>query len=268
MARLAWAFLRRDFLLEISYLAAFAMGMVGIAFAVPIMYYVSQLFKGVEPTSLGPYGGGYFPFLLLGIAFQDYVTFSQSAFNKSIREHQLMGTLEIVVLSPTPLPLILLCSSLWGYVSTSLRFWIFLLLGATFGLDLSKINLLSFVLVTVLAVASFSALGILTASLVVIIKRGGEALIFLLCGATVALSGVLYPVSILPSWLQTVSKVLPFTHGLAGMRKAILLGASPGALLPELSALVGFAAVLFPLGLWAFALAIRRTKVTGTLAQY
>ena len=265
--RLAWAFIRRDFLLKISYRGALVIELVGIAFFVPVLFYVTQVFGGAESASLKPYGGVYFPFLLLGIAFQDYTTISLSSFNTSIREHQMMGTLEIVMLSPTPVSVILLYSSLWGYVFTSLRFMVYLLTGLFFGLDLSHANILSFLLSMSLAILSFAALGILTASLTLTIKRG-EIATTILTGATVVLSDVLYQISVLQAPLQTVAQFFPFTHALAGIRKAILLGASPMELLPELTALMLFALILFPLGLWTFTVATQRAKVSGTLGQY
>lgn len=135
----------------------------------------AEVFVGQAAPALEPYGGKYFPFLLLGIACQDYLTFSQSAFNTSIREHQLMGTLEIIMPSPTPVPLMLLCSSLWGYVFTSVRFVVYLLM-----------------LATGLSIASLSALGILTAGLTLLIKRG-ETVTLLLTGATIVLGGYSTP---------------------------------------------------------------------------
>lgn len=267
MVRLAWAFVRRDCLLAVSYQSAFVMQVLWIVLTVPVLFYFSQMLAGTTALSLEPYGGQYFPFLLIGAACQDYLTFSQSTFHTSIREHQLMGTLEIVLLSPTPVPLILVCSSLWGYIFTSIRFALYLLLGLAFGLDLSHANLLSFLLVTSFSVVSLAALGLLTAALTLIIKRS-EAITMLMTAATVALGGVMYPVSVLPLPLQWVAQLLPFTYALSGMRTALLTGAGPEVLLPELSALLVLAALLFPLGLWAFTLALRNTKVTGTLGQY
>ena len=39
-------------------------------------------------------------------------------------------------------------------------------------------------------------------------------------------SGVYYPVSVLPGWLQAVAKISPATYALRGLRHAILNGAS------------------------------------------
>ncbi len=270
MGRVAWAFVKRDFLLELSYRTAFILKLLFIFSAVPVIYFISQVFTEAQTDALGEFGrgAGYFGFLLIGIAFQDYVTYSQSAFNSNIREHQVMGTLEIVMLSPTPVVLIPIFSSLWGYISTSFRFLAFLGFGIIFGLDISRIDILALVLTVFLSIMSMSAIAMLSASLVILIKRGGEMITVLLTGATVLFSGVVYPVAVLPPWMQTLSELLPYTHALEAMRKTILLGAGVGDIAPELKILILFAGALFPLGIYAFHLAVRRARVLGSLGQY
>ena len=268
LLQLMWSFVRRDAVIAMSYRAAFLMPLISILIAVPVFHFVAQVFVGADAQVLGAYSkGGYFAFLLLGMAFQDYVTLSMSSFLSGIREHQLMGTMEIVMLSPTPVPLILLFSSSWGYLFTSLRFALYVLLGLAFGLDLSDAIMLSFMLLALTAIVSFAALGILGAAATLIIKQGAGITAFL-TAATLALGGVAYPISVLPDWLQTVALLLPFTHALSGVRKALLLGAAPADLGMELLVLAVFGLVLFPTALWAFQLALRRVKATGTLGQY
>lgn len=266
--RLMWSFVRRDAVIAMSYRTAFLAPLLYVFIVVPVIHFLGQVFAGADAQVLGAYStGGYFAFFLLGMAFQDYVTLSMSSFLSGIREHQLMGTMEIVMLSPTPVPLILLFSSIWGYLFMSLRFGLYLLLGLAFGLDLSGANMLSFILLALTAIVSFAALGILGAAATLIIKQGASITAFL-TAATLALGGVAYPLSVLPEWLQTVALLLPFTHALSGVRKALLLGAPPADLGMELLVLAIFGLALFPVALLAFQLALRRVKVTGTLGQY
>lgn len=267
LLRLMWSFVRRDAMIAMSYRTAFLMPVVSIFIAVPVFHFIASIFAGGDVPALGAYKGSIFAFLLLGIAVQDYVTLSISSFLSGIREHQLMGTMEIVMLSPTPVPLILLFSSIWGYLFTSLRFALYIVLGFAFGLDLSRANMLSFLLLAPTAIVSFAAIGILGAAATLIIKQGAS-ITALLTAATLALGGVAYPISVLPGWLQKVSLMLPFTHALSGVRKALMLGATPADLSLELLVLGAFGLVLFPISLWVFQLALRRVKATGTLGQY
>jgi ABC-2 type transport system permease protein len=261
------SFLRRDALIAASYRVALVAPLASVLFAVPILYFLARVFEGSDAQALGLYRGQFFAFILLGMAFQDYVTLSMSNFLSGVRDHQLMGTMEIVMLSPTPVTQILLFSSLWGYLFTSIRFACYVGLGIAFGLDLSAANLGAFAVLTVVAIISFAALGILGAAATLIIKQGAVITGFL-TAATVALGGVAYPISVLPEWLQVLAMVLPFTHALEGVRKTLLAGAGIGDIVAELAILAAFGAVLFPAGLWAFQLALRHAKSRGTLGQY
>ena len=79
---------------------------------------------------------------------------------------------------------------------------------------------------------------------------------------------VLFPISVLPEWLRTISYLLPITYSLSGMRHALLQGYSLSALAPEITALMVFSVVLVPLGLLSFKYAVKRAKVDGSLVQY
>jgi ABC-2 type transport system permease protein len=78
----------------------------------------------------------------------------------------------------------------------------------------------------------------------------------------------MYPISVLPVWLQYVARLTPVTYSLEGMRAAILGHASLRELLPSIGALLLFAAVLLPVTFAVFSWALRRTKITGTLTHF
>src|ERR687888_664200 len=65
-------------------------------------------------------------------------------------------------------------------------------------------------------------------------------------------SGVYYPVSVLPGWMQAIAKISPATYALRGCRRAILDGAGITALGAELWPLAVIGVVSVPLGLWVF----------------
>jgi ABC-type multidrug transport system permease subunit len=60
------------------------------------------------------------------------------------------------------------------------------------------------------------------------------------------LGGVLYPITVLPIWLQIFSYLLPITYSLRGMRHALLQGYSLAALSLDILALAMFSVVLLP----------------------
>jgi ABC-2 type transport system permease protein len=65
-----------------------------------------------------------------------------------------------------------------------------------------------------------------------------------------------------------MGQALPLTHALQALRGALLAGASPAALRGPLTALAVFAAVLIPAGVGAFAYALRRARIDGSLSHY
>jgi ABC-2 type transport system permease protein len=262
------AFLRRDFSQEVSYRLSFIMQLGGIIFSVAIFYFMSELFGAAVAPQLQEYGGDYFSFVLIGLAFTGFLGLSLSSFAQSIREGQIMGTLEIMLLSPTRLSAILLSSSLWAYVMTTVRVIIYLLIGAfIFGASLGNANVPAAILVMLLSIASFSGIGIISAAVVLVIKKG-DPVTWLLGSASSLLAGVYYPTAVLPNWLEPLSRVLPLTYALDAMRLAMLQGHSIYALRSDIFALLGFTIILTPISFLVFKKALKRAKKEGSLIQY
>ena len=264
----AIAFLRRDLSQALSYRLSFLMQLGGIIFSVAIFYFLSLLFGTAVSPQLEVYGGDYFSFVLIGLAFSGFLGLSLSNFAASIREGQMMGTLEIMLLSPTRLSAILLSSSLWAYLLTTLRVVVYLLVGSlVFGAGLGHANIISALLVMLLSIASFSGIGIMSAALVLMIKKG-DPVAWLLGGASSLLAGVYYPISVLPDWLEPLSHILPLTYALDAMRLAVLQGYSLYELRFDILILLGFTVILTPLAFLIFRRALKRAKMEGSLIQY
>ncbi len=78
---------------------------------------------------------------------------------------------------------------------------------------------------------------------------------------------MLFPVTILPDWLQVVARLNPVTYALDAIRAALLDGASVLAIWRPLLVLVLSAIILLPLSMATFAWSLRRTKINGTLTH-
>ncbi|MDP3880052.1 MAG: ABC transporter permease [Dehalococcoidales bacterium] len=264
----AQAFLKRDFFNAISYRADFAMQFVGILFSVATFYFLSQLFGDAVEPQLEAYGGDYFAFVLIGLAFSGFMGLSLSSFASSIREGQVMGTLEIMLASPTRLSVVLLSSSLWSSIMVIFRVMVFLLVGALiFKAGLAKANILSALVMLILSITSFSSIGILSAAFVLILKKG-DPVTRIFGGVSSLLAGVYYPTSVLPDWLEPLSRFLPLTYALDGLRLTILKGYSLSQIPLDLFVLLAFSLVLTPLALLVFRQALRKAKMDGSLTQY
>jgi ABC-2 type transport system permease protein len=263
-----FAFLRRDFISEFSYRLSFLSQIAGILFSVIMFYFIAYLFGESANTHLSAYGGEYFPFVLIGIAFYRYMNVALITFSQTIREGQMTGTLEAMLVTPTKPDRILIYSSLWKYLKATFEVLVYLFFGAVFfGFQLGQANLVSTLLILVLTISAFSVFGILSAAFVLVFKRG-DPVFFVFGTVSALLGGVYYPVTVLPKFLQAGSALIPLTYSLRAMRHAILQGASIGALAPELLTLTLFSAVGLPLSLILFQRALCRAREEGTLSQY
>ena len=90
----ALAFLRKDLALEKSYRLSFLSRIFSIIFSVILFYYIARLLGKNATPYLAAYGGEYFPFVLVGIAFYRYFNVALASYPGNIREGQLTGTLE------------------------------------------------------------------------------------------------------------------------------------------------------------------------------
>jgi len=170
--------------------------------------------------------------------------------------------------TPTRLSVIILSSSLWSYGVTTVQVLVYLLVGGgLLGVPLGAGNYLAAAFILLLTVFTFSSLGILAASFVMVLKRG-DPVTWLFGAVSALLGGVYYPVAVLPGWLQPLAALLPITYALRGLRLALLQGAAWSALFPDIAALALFSVVLLPVSLLAFRYAVRRARFEGSLTHY
>ncbi|MCF6148020.1 MAG: ABC transporter permease [Candidatus Kuenenia sp.] len=263
-----YAFICRDFLNQSSYKISFVMQFTGIFISVVTFFFLSELLGGVALPHLQTYGGNYFAFVIIGVALSSYLGVAMNTLSQTIREGQMLGTLEAMLVTHTGITTIIISSSLYSFVFTSIKVALYLLLGVfLFGLDIGNANLLAAFLIFLLTIIAFSSLGILSASFVMVLKKG-DPISWVISSTFGVLGGVYYPISILPGWLQKASYFLPVTHALEGMRLALLKGYSFGALSQNIIVLIVFSIIMLPGSVCAFGYAVRKAKIDGTLTQY
>ena len=262
------AFVWRDFINQSSYKFSFFIQFFGIFISILTFFFLSRLLGDVGVSYLKPYGGNYFSFVLIGIALFSYIGVSIESISANIREGQMLGTLEALLVTQTEIPTIILSSSLYSFILASFKVAMYLLLGVfLFGIDISNANLIGAFVILILTIVSFSSFGILSASFVMVLKKG-DPISWLFTSIFGVLGGLYYPISVLPNWLQKLSYLLPITYSLDGMRFALLKGYSLSALMPNIIALIVFSLVMLPLSIYVFGYAVKRAKIDGTLTQY
>lgn len=258
---------KRDMKTAVSYKAGFVLTLGSSIVSILGVFFLSRAFGATMAPGLEPYGGNYFAFALVGVAFTNFMALSIGGISRRIREGQLMGTLEFMILSPNRLALLLISLSLWAHALAILTVLLHVLAGVALGMDLSHVNLPMTLISFALAVISFNAVGLLAASLVILIKQG-DPVNWVVGSLSALLAGVFYPISVLPASMQFIAQFLPLTHVLELMRRSMFVGEGPTTLWRPLIALVLLTAVLLPAGLLACRAAVQAARTDGSLSQY
>jgi ABC-2 type transport system permease protein len=260
-----WIFFWRDLSVARTYRILFVLEALEALFGAAMFYYVARFVDSPQLQHALPEGGSYFAFSLIGFVFFDYLNAAMDTFDRSLAEARDTGTLEHLLVTQTSLPLILAGSAIYPFLVTTIRIAVYIAWSALlFGFPLRDANWPAVAAVLLATLLAFSGLGILSASYVLLLKRGNPAK-WLLLGVSSVAGGMLFPVTILPDWLQLVARLNPVTYALDAMRAALLGGAGLEAVWRPLLVLLLFAAVLLPVSMAVFASALRRTKTTGTL---
>ena len=185
----------------------------------------------------------------------------------SLRNEQLRGTLESNWLSPTWRFSYLLGASVPQLVSMLMLMfvatleYIFL-----FNVQFEGSLWLS-LLVILFAIPSVYGLGFAFASLVITMKES-NAFVFLVRGIVMVFCGITYPIAMLPDWMQTVSKWLPQTYIIHGVRTAALSTEGLSGITLDLQMLAIFGVIWLAIGYLLFNRMERRARKTGAIGQY
>ena len=260
------AFLRRDWINETSYRGMLLIETLGVGSSLILFYSIGRLVGG-QPEPLREYGGEYFPFALVGLAVSGYFSIALISASNRLRQAQTTGTLEAMFVTATPSGWLLALSSAWDYLLATIRLVVFVTVGVlAMGVDFN-LNIWAALLVIVLSLTSFAALGLIAAAFILVVKRG-DSIAILGNIVTTVFGGVLFPVALLPGWARPVSYLIPLSWALDGLRRAALTGAGPRDIAGSLAALAISTALLVPLAWLSLRWATERVRRDGSLGHY
>lgn len=266
--RKMFAFIKRDFLIYRSYKVMVILNWGGIVTTTLTFYFISRLFGKIINPYMANYSTEYFPFVIIGIAFSTYLYTALSSFSDNLRTEQMTGTLEMLLLTPTRIREVIIGMSLWDFVFASSRVFGYILIGVFFlGLDINRINILASIIVLIITVVSFSAMGIISASIIMLLKKGAPISWFVSTFSSL-FGGTYFPIEVLPAPLRCVSYILPITYSLRSLRYTILKGYSLWDIRGDLLVLIIYSAILVPVSILTFKAALRQTKINGSLSHY
>jgi ABC-2 type transport system permease protein len=136
-----------------------------------------------------------------------------------------------------------------------------------FNLDFSHADIPAALAVLAASTVPLIGLAILTSVLPLLSPQKGEQMSVALQGFLLLVSGVYYPLSVLPVPMQIAGAASPLTYALEGIRRSLLTGASVRDELPAIAILLAMGGVMIPLSLWVFSWAENRAKRMGLLKR-
>ncbi len=182
------------------------------------------------------------------------------------------GTLEYTFMAPVPRLVHLLGLSLYALSYALLRMICVVAgLALMIRLPFEWPQLPSLAVVLLVSSVAFVGLGLIAAILPVMSPERGAEATNILQGVLLLVSGVYYPVSVLPGWLQPLSWFSPATYALRACRRLLGLDGAPpvslAGIVPDLVRILALGILLVPLGLWLFGIAETWAKRNGKLKR-
>lgn len=215
--------------------------------------------------------------LLLGAVMWSFLGRLFGEIANSISYERWEGTIEYTFMAPVSRLTHLIGVSLFAGGYALLRgvlVFLFMSLFANIGASFPQI--LECFVVFLVASMGFMGIGLMAAVLPMMSTENGAQATNIIQALFLLISGVYYPVSVLPAWLQPLSALSPATYALEACRKilgvnhqgnTIQAGVGLGGVLPELGILLLFGCVTIPLGLFVFGKAETWAKRTGKLKR-
>lgn len=264
-----WAFVFRDFHMTRRYLSWV------------IVSVVYSIASGAAVALIGVAADDYMLTLklVLGAVLWNFLSAMFHEIANSISYERWEGTLEYTFMAPVSRLVHLSGVNLAAIIYSIIR-TILVLFGLMVFVHVSfaGANLPGLIVVLIVGSLAFMGLGLMAAILPVMSPENGAQATNIFQGVLLLISGVYYPVEVLPAWLQPFSAISPATYALSAGRKLMgldnsastegqLAGAPLSTVLPELGMLLFMGALFIPLGLWVFALVEAWAKRTGKLKR-
>ncbi len=178
------------------------------------------------------------------------------------------GTIEYTMMAPISRLAHMLGVSLFSIIYGLARSALLLgVLALFFRVDLSNANLGGAAVILLVGSLSFLGFGIMAAVLPLLFPERGEEMTFVISSILLLVSGVYYPISVLPDWMEPLATVSPATYVLEGMRAALLEGTPTLALGPSILPILVLGALTLPIGIAIFGWGERYAKRTGRLKR-
>ncbi len=217
-----------------------------------------------------------FPYIYLGNAFYTFVFTVMNGVSWAViddREHY--KTLKYMYVAPIRIPIYLLGRGVAGFLTASLSVFITILAGVLFlhvSFDPLQANWLLFFVSLLIGVIMLAMMGLILAAVSLLVVRHSGFLAEGVSAVLFLFSGAIYPLEVLPKWLQPVGFAIPITYWLELMRRSLIGNVAQAfptlarfSNLELLAILIGLSVLFGAISIFIFRACDRRARELGLI---
>ena len=219
---------------------------------VSIIVPYSAKYQGVSGS-----GGSYIEFMIPGLLMMTMITSVMTGLPRAIAYERDVGTLSGFLVAPIH-RISIIAGKVLGHVIQGLIQGVSSLILAIllFGITIHG-NILWVLLTLFLGVFSFVGLGIVLTS-VAEDEQTASMIMMTLTMPMLFLSGIFFPIQMMPSFMQTIAYCLPFTYAIDAIRRIMIFGVALTSVGVDLLVMISFGVVMLLIAIPTFNRAMTR----------
>jgi len=263
--RATYAFMERNANLVKRY---FSWEVVWLVYSIANSLSVSYIGMGMEQLGGGQNVDGRYLvlYLVIGTLVWRYLSLIFYWITDVIGMERWEGTIEYTLMAPVRRVTHMAGQTFFAVIYSLIFSTIILAVSVVlFDIDMSNANLLGGGLMLIVGSLSFIGVGIMGSTLPLLFPERGSQMTHVIIAVLLLVSGVYYPISVLPELLQKLAVLSPATYVLDGTRMALLEGVPTSRLWPFVWPTLIMGVIAIPVGLWIFGVAEKYAKRAGKL---
>jgi ABC-2 type transport system permease protein len=256
-----WGFVQRNYFLTKRY---FMWELVWLAYTTANALSIGYIGAGVGGENVA----GVTTFLLIGALLWSYLSMLFDILAETVMWERWEGTIEYTFMSPVSRATHLIGTGIYAVIYGILRMIVMLgVISLFFDLQLDNANFFAAVVILAVASVSLVGFGMVGSVMPLLSPEKGAQVTFIFASVLLLVSGIYYPIDVLPGWMQALAHISPAYYALLGIRNTLVDGASLASQWPNIWPLLIIGAVSVPLGIRIFELGERFAKRTGRLKR-
>jgi ABC-2 type transport system permease protein len=258
---------RASWLTSASYRLTMVLSIGSLLLTVVPVYFVARALQPLMQGVIAGEGGQYFAFVLVGTVTMSFVMTSVSSLPAAVGGGITNGFFESLLVTPSNRFSLLAGLSGYALAWTFVRGVLTLLAGFALGARIDWGSAPAALVILALIIVAHWCLGLVGTALVLSLRTMGPLpqIVFV---ASALLGGAYYPTSVIPSWIESLSSLVPVAYGLRALRGVLLEGLPLSAVSSDVLTLAAITVGLAILGGLSFNRALRYSRKTGSLSLY